>query len=71
MGYTGDNFTLPEAQNTFNGSKKLHFTLSVMPIKYEGPKEGEDIKSMKNDTSIQMLDPALDDVEIFTKRNEN
>jgi len=61
MGYTGENFTLPEAQTTFSGSKKLQFTLSVMPIKYEGPKEGEDIKAMKNDTSIQMLE---DDVSI-------
>jgi len=58
MGYMGDNFTLPEAQNTLPGNKKLQFTLSVMPIKFDGPNsKGDEDKKAKNDTSIQMLEP--------------
>ena len=67
MGHMGDNFTLPEAQNTISGSKKLQFTLSVKPIRYEGPTNGADEdKKVKNDSSIQMLEPlppsGLDEV---------
>jgi len=69
MGYMGDNFTLPEAQNTLPGNKKLQFTLSVMPIKFEGPNsKGDEDKKGKNDTSIQMLEPlpptALDESRV-------